>query len=51
MNNVDYLQEKCKLDNLKMLKKISVRYMSLLDDCSTYNFEDMNIINSNIDKN
>ena len=25
--------------------------MSLLDDCSTYNFEDMNIINSNIDKN
>ena len=25
--------------------------MSLLDDCSTYNFEDMNIINSSIDKN
>ena len=25
--------------------------MSLLDDCSTYNFDDMNIINSNIDKN
>ena len=24
--------------------------MSLLDDCSTYNFEDMNNISSNIDK-